>query len=52
MRKRLAVAMDGITPQERKEAINALLAEWLDFEKEDLYGIVKLICRLSSLPLA
>jgi non-heme chloroperoxidase len=34
MRKRLAVAMDGITPQERKEAIDALLAEWLDFEKE------------------
>ena len=26
--------MDGITPQERKEAIDALLAEWLDFEKE------------------
>ena len=26
--------MDGITPQERKEAIDDLLAEWLDFEKE------------------
>ncbi len=26
--------MDGIAPQERKEAIDALLAEWLDFEKE------------------
>jgi hypothetical protein len=36
MRKRLAVAMDGITPQERREAIDALLAEWLGFEKEDL----------------
>jgi non-heme chloroperoxidase len=34
MRKRLAVAMDGITPQERKEAIDALLTEWPDFEKE------------------
>jgi len=33
MRKRLAVAMDGITPQERKEAIDALLAEWLDFRE-------------------
>jgi non-heme chloroperoxidase len=34
MRKRLAVAIDGITPQERKEAIDALLTEWPDFEKE------------------
>jgi non-heme chloroperoxidase len=34
MRKKLAVAWDGITPQERKEAIDALLTEWPDFEKE------------------
>jgi pimeloyl-ACP methyl ester carboxylesterase len=34
MRGRLTVALDGITPQEKKAAIDALLTEWPDFEKE------------------
>lgn len=34
MRERLAVALGGITAQEKKEAIDALLTEWPDFEKE------------------